>query len=82
MTTMDEPRDPAYPEAVVTDVKERHGCLYVSGVVMRGSERLRAEFTVPQGDISRMSRDDFYRWAARRLPQCTEDMNWLAEATA
>jgi hypothetical protein len=71
-------RDPQAPEAVVVDVTERFGCLFVFGKVHRDGEWVDAQFTVPKGDIDHMSRDQFHAYAARRLPQFCVDVDWRA----
>lgn len=75
-------RDPSEPEAVVTDVTDRMGCLFVSGKVRRDNEWVDAAFTVPKGDIGHMSREQFHEYAARRLPQFCVDVDWRSMVLA
>ena len=69
---------PSEPEAQVTRVYERHGCLYVEGVVMTPQGVLRSRFTIPQKEVVERypNREAFYEFCRRTLPQTTEDKKW------
>ncbi len=75
-------RDPPTPEAVVTEIHERNGCQYVSGKVCRNGEWIDAAFTVPTGDISRMTREQFHAYAVRQLPHFCADVDWRSMVLA
>lgn len=64
--------------ASVTRVYERHGCLYVEGVVISPKGVLKSRFTIPQKEVAERypNREDFYTFARRTLPLTTEDRRW------
>jgi len=64
------------PEAHVTRVYERGACVYVEGKVLKQVTWLNASFTVHKPDILHMTRDQFYGFATRRLPEVTEDVHY------
>jgi hypothetical protein len=64
------------PKAQITRVYERHGCLFVEGVVESPRGWLKSAFTVPQREISHMDRVAFESFAIRQLPLTTEDKKY------
>ena len=60
----------------MTRVSERHGCLYVEGVVPTPRGWKKASFVVSKADISHMSRQEFEAFAVRNLPEVTEEKSW------
>lgn len=80
MTPMDSLVGPDAPEVAILDVKERWGCLFVTGKVRLRGEWRDAAFTAYKGDIGHMTRAEFDLFAKRQLPQCIEGVDWQAEA--
>ena len=70
------------PEAHITDIRERHGCVIVNGVVNKGQGWLKASATVMKADISHMSSDEFRAWITPRLQHYTEEIQWMEQAFA
>ena len=63
-------------EVVVTRVYERGACYFVEGRVRRDGAWLKAAFTVHKPDVFHLTRDEFYEFSKRQLPQVTEDLHW------
>ena len=72
----------ATPETHITGIQERHGCLFVTGKVNKGTgEWLTAQATIHKSDVEHMSKRDFEAFIHRRLPEMTiedQDFNLLA----
>jgi hypothetical protein len=64
------------PAAHVTRVYERHGAIFVEGVVQTPKGNLKAAFTMSKVDAEHMDRDAFRAFAIRQLPLVTEDKKW------
>lgn len=73
--------DGSQPEAVITQISERHGCLFVKGVVRKRGEWLKADVTIMKRDVITMSKAEFEAFILRRLPEYTEDINWMEAVT-
>jgi hypothetical protein len=73
---------PVTPEAHITDIRERYGCLFVTGKVYKGTGQwLTAKATIHKADVLHMSKQDFEAFILRRLPEMTiEDQDWDAMA--
>ena len=65
---------------VVTRVYEKGVCVYAEGKVLKNGSWLNAAFTSYKPDVYHMNRDEMFAYAAKRLPEFTEDHNWLEEA--
>ncbi len=45
----------------------------------KGQGWLKAAFTVHKADVGHMSPDEFRAWALKRLPEYTQDINWMEQ---
>jgi len=77
MATMNEQN----PETHITRIAERHGCLFVEGVVKKRGEYLKAAATIMKRDVQHMSKPEFEAFIRRRLPEFTEDVRWEEQVT-
>jgi hypothetical protein len=69
------------PKANVTRVYERHGAIFVEGVVQTPKGNLKAAFTMSKLDAEPMDREAFRAFAIRQLPLTTEDKKWAPDGT-
>lgn len=69
---------PMAEDVVVTRVWKKGVCWNVEGRVLKQGTWRDAAFTALAQDVEHLNRDAFHAFAIRRLPEVTEDVDWMA----